>query len=227
MAKTLSSREAFHPDLVTLEEQSVIESNGQPYCDWIFLGQNYERCRSVRLSELRSPQATTGHISQKYHGSLVSLYMNSGYLHVTDPRDRVYGMLGIATDCTLDDEVTVNYLLSVSEVYGQVFSHFIQVYDNLSFLCCAAVAPARQEESCTWLPHPQARGSSFNLFVHTKGAGGSISVHLVSTVWKTTQIQRKGPSWCIGNSSWPAGAATTMLFPKISHFWLRIYSTLS
>ncbi|KAK0613703.1 hypothetical protein B0T14DRAFT_526744 [Immersiella caudata] len=142
----------------------------------------------MRVSDppaLAGHRGTRKHISQKYHGSLMSLYMDAGYLHVTDPKDRVYGMLGIATDCGPDHDILVDYTLSLSEVYGQVFEHFIRAYDNLSFLCCTAFKHAEVEEMgghCTWLPHPQARGSSFDLFVHTKGAGGAISVASSSTI---------------------------------------------
>jgi hypothetical protein len=176
MWNAFRTRKASQLDLIALEEHLTMELNGHVYSGWKFLGRNYERCRTMRLSEsgplLTVPVRDT---PIPYHGTLMSLYMDSGHLSVTDPRDRVYGMLGIATDCSLEN-VLVDYSLSAFEVYGEVFKHFIRVYDNLSFLCCAAITPLCREVNCTWLPHPRARGSSFDLLVHTRGAGSVISV---------------------------------------------------
>ncbi|KAK4454889.1 hypothetical protein QBC34DRAFT_490029 [Podospora aff. communis PSN243] len=122
-------------------------------------------------------------------GPLLSLYMASAFLEVGEPKDRVYGMLGIATDRGLKYGIQVDYSLSLPEVYGQVFTHFIQVYDNLSFLCDITFAPGGLEPGWqgvhpTWLPVPPTSGggSNFDLFVQTQGAGGRISVVGKSTI---------------------------------------------
>jgi hypothetical protein len=168
MWNAFRTRKASQLDLIALEEHLTMELNGDVYSGWKFLGRNYERCRTTRFSEsgpsLTVPVRDT---PIPYHGTLMSLYIDSGHLNVTDPRDRVYGMLGIATDCSLES-VLVDYSLSAFEVYSEVFKHFIRVYDNLSFLCCAAITPFHQEVNCTWLPQPRARGSSFDLLVHTR-----------------------------------------------------------
>jgi hypothetical protein len=173
MAKAFNNKRATHADLILLEPQMRILLNNDTFSGWQFLGRNYRHCRAILtsgLSTLPTPMMNSTHF-----GSLMGLYMDSGYLNVTDPRDRVYGVLGIAMDCGPED-IPVDYSLPLIQVYGQVFQHFIGIYRNLSFLCCAAIDPFEPGEPCTWLPQPRVRGSSFDLLVHTQGAGGAVAV---------------------------------------------------
>lgn len=65
---------------------------------------------------------------------LMGLFLDSAGLSMTDPRDRVYGILGITAE---DDEhdVSLDYKASILSVYSQVFRIFLARYESLIFLC--------------------------------------------------------------------------------------------
>ncbi|KAI1179073.1 heterokaryon incompatibility protein-domain-containing protein [Nemania sp. FL0916] len=85
-------------------------------------------------------QSTSGLdlLPQQQMGCLLDLFTQSLHLMMTDPRDRVYGILGIATD-TDPDDVIVDYTMPLSSVFSQVFQLHIKRYKSLSFLCMAPV----------------------------------------------------------------------------------------
>ncbi|KAI0411467.1 heterokaryon incompatibility protein-domain-containing protein [Xylaria grammica] len=87
-------------------------------------------------------------------GSLMDLFAKSLSLRMTDPRDRVYGVLGLATDTNLD-EVIVDYDMPLPRVFSQVFRLYIQQYKSLSFLCKGphlAVEFLPDHEFPSWMP---------------------------------------------------------------------------
>ncbi|KAK3394954.1 heterokaryon incompatibility protein-domain-containing protein [Podospora didyma] len=65
---------------------------------------------------------------------LVQLFIQSRYLGVTHPLDRVYGLLGLAADYS-EGDIAVDYSLSSTQVYTSIFQHFIKTHDSLVFLC--------------------------------------------------------------------------------------------
>jgi hypothetical protein len=67
---------------------------------------------------------------------LVQLFVQSQSLGVTDPHDRVYGLLALATDYD-EGEMVVDYKLPSLQAYLQVFQHFIRKHKSLGFLCVA------------------------------------------------------------------------------------------
>ncbi|KAM5354688.1 hypothetical protein ACJ41O_001335 [Fusarium nematophilum] len=174
MTRAEKSPKSSSLGFAAFERDTAMGFNGSSYSGWKFLGRHYENCRAARISNQNSSKERPEDDAQvRYRGSLMSLFMDSGNLQVTDSKDRVYGMLGVAVDCNPQD-ITVDYSLTDLEIAGEVFKHFIRVYDNVSFLCCAAVSPSRSTR-CTWLPQPDVEGSRFDLLLHTRGAGGAIS----------------------------------------------------
>src|SRR3569833_1393317 len=85
-----------------------------------------ERAAKQRPGDKREPG--------RVRGSLMDLFNHTRGLNMTNPRDRVYGILGIATDTDADD-IRVDYSLSVAQTYSQVFQNFINKYDSTAFLC--------------------------------------------------------------------------------------------
>ncbi|KAK3373047.1 heterokaryon incompatibility protein-domain-containing protein [Lasiosphaeria ovina] len=68
------------------------------------------------------------------NGWLVQLFVQSRYLGVTHPHDRVYGLFGLAADYE-EGEIEVDYSQSTMQVYASLFQHFIRKHDSLVFLC--------------------------------------------------------------------------------------------
>ncbi|KAI1370530.1 heterokaryon incompatibility protein-domain-containing protein [Hypoxylon crocopeplum] len=83
-------------------------------------------------------------------GSLLDLFYQSEGLRMTDPKDRVYGVLGIATD-TSEDDIAVDYNAPVVQVYSQVFRLFIKRYRSLAFLCFGSPISNSELSLPTWM----------------------------------------------------------------------------
>lgn len=67
-------------------------------------------------------------------GCLLAMLDRYGGLQATDPRDRVYGLLGLAIDSP-EEELDVDYGLSVRDVYISVAKFIVRRYHTLDFLC--------------------------------------------------------------------------------------------
>ncbi|PON27081.1 hypothetical protein TGAM01_v204030 [Trichoderma gamsii] len=89
--------------------------------------------------------------------SLLNLFLQSSSVRMTDPRDRLYGILGLATDIAQDYNLEVSYEYSAIWVYAQVFRHFIHRYKSLSFLCFNKSNPrgsyTPRKGFPSWMPH--------------------------------------------------------------------------
>jgi Heterokaryon incompatibility protein (HET) len=74
----------------------------------------------------------------------------------TDPRDRIYSLLGLATDKELGDPP--NYNSDVNKVYLEFAKSFVETYKSLDIICFAhlfnqyAVEPALQSALPSWVP---------------------------------------------------------------------------
>lgn len=88
--------------------------------------------------------------------SLLHLFLQASGLKMTEPRDRVYGVLGLVADID-QDAVWVDYQAPIINIYSQVFSLFLDKYHDLSFLAFegnhAPKAPSDREGLPTWMPH--------------------------------------------------------------------------
>ncbi|KAK1241115.1 hypothetical protein MKX08_001089 [Trichoderma sp. CBMAI-0020] len=98
--------------------------------------------------------------------SLLNLFLQSSSVRMTDPRDRLYGILGLATDIAQDSSLEVTYEVSPFWVYAQVFRHFIHRYKSLSFLCFNKSNPrgsyTPRKGFPSWMPHADVCWSYVN-----------------------------------------------------------------
>ncbi|KAK4442364.1 heterokaryon incompatibility protein-domain-containing protein [Podospora aff. communis PSN243] len=95
---------------------------------------------------------------------LLNLWLRSHGLKSTDPRDHVYGLVGLAKDCR-EHMIDSDYNLTTLEAYAQVIEHSIRTTSSLAFLCYQhtlsggdvphCCSPANGESTLpTWLPSP-------------------------------------------------------------------------
>ncbi|KAF4951717.1 hypothetical protein FSARC_12840 [Fusarium sarcochroum] len=66
---------------------------------------------------------------------LMSWFLNSAELEMSEPRDRVYGILGIARGEEGLKGFDINYDLPVAVVYSHVFDTYLREMNSLLFLC--------------------------------------------------------------------------------------------
>jgi hypothetical protein len=138
----------------------IDDNHGQTPTPQVF-GGGILRARADMLKghQFYSQQSDSGtrlQITKESLGSsLLQLFLQSGGLNMTEPRDRVYGILGLVTDVD-DSEVRVDYSAPVIKVYSQVFSLFIEKHKSLDFLCFEREklhAASRGDDNPTWMPH--------------------------------------------------------------------------
>ncbi|KAJ3545294.1 hypothetical protein NM208_g2582 [Fusarium decemcellulare] len=109
--------------------------------------------------------------------SLLHLFLQSSGLRMTDPRDRVYGVLGLVTD--IDQRaVQIDYHAPAVKVYSQVFNLFLHKYHDLSFLAFDGnhelnTAPDGGRLP-TWMPHGTINWGPLNA---SRACGPSRAAH--------------------------------------------------
>jgi hypothetical protein len=88
---------------------------------------------------------------------LLSRFVGSGALDVRDPRDRVYGNIGLFSEETAAS-INVDYSLSVIQVYSEVFRVYMTEYNDLNFLCFSnyeSMTLPHHHTIPTWMPAPE------------------------------------------------------------------------
>ncbi|KAE8339241.1 hypothetical protein BDV24DRAFT_78158 [Aspergillus arachidicola] len=150
------------------------------------LGGNILQARANRLlgSKLHHQQSSDGvtrfEVTGRYLGSsLLQLFFQTAGLNMTDPRDRVYGILGLALDID-ESKVRVDYDAPVIEIHLQVFSLFIERHQSIDFLCFLDEelhhAASRGDDFPTWVPRNSVNWGSVN----ASRACGSITARTAS-----------------------------------------------
>ncbi|ETS78454.1 hypothetical protein PFICI_10516 [Pestalotiopsis fici W106-1] len=99
--------------------------------------------------------------------SIVALMAYSGACELTDPRDRIYGLLGLAKE---SDRAMIGrpaYADDVGDIYLRLVESFISTYQSIDIICFAqifrAVQSAEANEECldhqwpSWLPDWRVR----------------------------------------------------------------------
>ena len=83
---------------------------------------------------------------------LIDLFMNTACFDTSNPRDRVYGFLGMARDCSATN-FEADYGISTMQVYLAAFRHRLKHHQDLAFLCYSG----RERDDCVpaWLPTPE------------------------------------------------------------------------
>lgn len=117
-------------DLFSLYRWTNRSLNSRAFYGGILRAKNAISWAQQRSQDSSGPDLPPG----QQRGPLVDLFAQSLNLMVTEPRDRVYGVLGLVTD-TDPDEVMVDYTMPLMGVFSQIFKLHIQRYKSLSFLC--------------------------------------------------------------------------------------------
>ncbi|KAI0385470.1 heterokaryon incompatibility protein-domain-containing protein [Hypomontagnella monticulosa] len=116
-------------------------------------------------------------------GLFFKLFLDSCNLRVTDPRDRVYGCLGLL-GTKLREQITVDYSFDLKQTYAQAFKAHIYETGNLDFLCSTVDgAEAVPHNLPVWMPAPE-KGSVFfyqEIERYSYGPPSSQSVGIIST----------------------------------------------
>ena len=94
--------------------------------------------------------------------SLLLLFLGSGSLGSMDPRDHVFGFLGLSEDCPEKDGIEIDYRMPTSSAFQQVAQHYWHTYNSLAFLCI----PARGSDHSlpSWLPSFTKDSVTFPMF---------------------------------------------------------------
>jgi hypothetical protein len=126
--------------------------------------------------------------------SLLNLFLQSSSVRMTDPRDRLYDILGLATDITQGSSLEINYDASPIWVYAQAFRHFIHRYKSLSFLCFNKGNPrgsyVSRRDFPSWMPHADVCWSSVNA---SRACGEMLATpHAVSIDVETLYLHAQG-----------------------------------
>jgi hypothetical protein len=105
-----------------------------------------------RVQLLHTKGQTT---ADKLHMSLVALAAYSSCFEATDDRDRLYGIMGLATDAGFLD---VDYSQGVEETYQRFTRAFIEHYKSLDIICFASIYSALPGSALpSWVPDWRAR----------------------------------------------------------------------
>ncbi|KAM3084826.1 hypothetical protein ACMFMG_003275 [Clarireedia jacksonii] len=122
-----------------------------------------DKCRSVGITETlafhcgfnrrrlwnlyRAEKKNPGELHSR---SLLALAAYLCFMDATDDRDRLYGLMALATDASLMD---VNYSLNSAEIYLSFTQDFITRYKSLDIICYASVhrAPSGSVQP-SWVP---------------------------------------------------------------------------
>ncbi|KAM0210920.1 hypothetical protein ACHAQI_005647 [Fusarium lateritium] len=88
---------------------------------------------------------------------LLEWFLDATKLEMSEPRDRLYGILGIALREEYQEAFDVNYSLPVATVYSQVFDFYIRGTHSLLFLCFFRLVrrppmAGPKVEVPTWMP---------------------------------------------------------------------------
>ncbi|PIG81148.1 hypothetical protein AARAC_007927 [Aspergillus arachidicola] len=175
------------------------------------LGSNILQARADRLlgSQRHHQQSNDGvthfEVTRRYLGSsLLQLFLQTAGLNMTDPRDRVYGILGLVCDTDVS-KVRVDEAAPVIEIYLQVFGLFIDRHKSIDFLCFSYKRPyhavSRGDDFPTWMPHDSVEWGAVN----ASRASGSITARNASIDLKSRvlfaqghlvdTIENIGPKW--------------------------------
>lgn len=107
----------------------------QAYADAFHMPRSHRRSTPVMLA-LMTPALAIEHqravMREGYAATLLDVLARFKNVHATDPRDRVYGLLGLVTE---EHGVRVDYAKSVGDVFAEVAAHLINSLGNLDIVC--------------------------------------------------------------------------------------------
>ena len=83
-----------------------------------------------------------------YYARLLDLLRSARYYDCSDPKDKIYAVVGFATDVHLD-KIPIDYTMSVTNLYIEMGHYFLEEYKNLDWL---ESVPSRMEGLPSWVP---------------------------------------------------------------------------
>lgn len=92
------------------------------------------------------------HSGYRDHLGLVALLAYTSSTSVTNPRDRIYGLLGLVNDADRAIVGRPDYLATVEDTYKRLVKSFIEAHSSLDIICFAQIF--RRPESLTASPDP-------------------------------------------------------------------------
>lgn len=107
------------------------------------------------VEEKQAQKVKDDTISKPPFSSLLQLFLQSGTLNMTEPRDQLYGILGLIPQAD-ESQVRVDYKAPVVKVHSQVFSIYLSNHNSLDFLCFSrkpAHVACRGDTIPTWMPN--------------------------------------------------------------------------
>ena len=132
-----------------------------PYViDWDFLAtaSSYQMAQATdaeNVHDAHDAVAAITELNRHDHGrgnNLVDALFMSYHFNCTDPRDKVFAMLGLAQTPGLKPD----YNLSVEDVYLRTTEFLVHAHGNLDILCCVS-HPKRIATLPSWVPDWQAQ----------------------------------------------------------------------
>jgi hypothetical protein len=82
---------------------------------------------------------------------LLTFHCGSTY-GATDPRDRIYAMLGLPGMAEIRDTMQIDYSLSTSDVYANIFNSLLRVHNDLNTLSYVIHRKDRALNRPSWIP---------------------------------------------------------------------------
>ncbi|KAF4963412.1 hypothetical protein FSARC_8584 [Fusarium sarcochroum] len=137
-------------------------------------------------SILRQKRILLSNVQKRNHGEVVEWWTDllfwfnrSGRLDMSEPRDRVYGVLGLITGEHVDmKSIKITYDAPVVSVYAQVFSAYLEHTERLCFLCtgeqiCVKDHTTNSHRLPSWMSNPFVQWRC----IDASNACGSMSAH--------------------------------------------------
>ncbi|KAK3694697.1 heterokaryon incompatibility protein-domain-containing protein [Podospora appendiculata] len=107
----------------------------QPYADAFHLAGGHGSVYSLINSVMTGPQTIMhqrGIMRDGYHASLLDVLARFKNVYSTDPRDKIYGLLGLVTE---KHGIRVDYAKPPRDLFAEVTLHFINSLTNLDIIC--------------------------------------------------------------------------------------------
>ncbi|KAG8529140.1 uncharacterized protein KY384_005775 [Bacidia gigantensis] len=68
-----------------------------------------------------------------------------------DPRDKIFGLLGLSLDRCSEELAKLNYTMSPNEIYTETTKYILRKHNDLDFICIGR-GPDRNQELSSWVP---------------------------------------------------------------------------
>ena len=143
----------YHYIRITHDRTAALDFNTPAWLDWLDIRPNIRLPRRFALAD-SSSQPIEGSTLSEDNLSLLVVLSCTFKLECTDDRDRLYGILHLARDY-VEDDITINYESSFSEVYTSFAEFVLRKYNSLNFLLYAGIDwkdPSRDRVLPTWVP---------------------------------------------------------------------------